>query len=334
MTAIGDESYIALGSAVVGNSLSVFKNGLLQPPYTFANPKKVLLPALATAGDVYVVEYTGVANVATAASLAGGWNPSGLFAASERGGWWDPSDITTLWQDSVATTPVTAVGDPVGRMDDKSGNGNHFIQANNTSFRPIYQVDGSGYPYLQFTAANTSYLYVASGLALAPRTASMMVVTAHKHDSTPTYGYIYNYAVWGGGNTSGYQVGRDTGTSIALYNDGSTLLNTFSDTALTARVIQALFDRTPGVQAISQKLNGVLSGTSSGGIDSTATDQNTAQVTMLGGIPNGAGTNVQTSPSSLFDGRVYGVLVRLAATSATLNTKAQTWMGNQIGLSI
>ena len=34
--------------------------------------------------------------------------------------WYDPSDLSTLYQDSAGTTPVTAVGQPVGLMLDKS----------------------------------------------------------------------------------------------------------------------------------------------------------------------------------------------------------------------
>ena len=50
--------------------------------------------------------------------------------------WYDPSDLSTLFQDSAGTTPVTAVGQQVGRMLDKSGRGNHATQATLTS-RPI-----------------------------------------------------------------------------------------------------------------------------------------------------------------------------------------------------
>ena len=58
------------------------------------------------------------------------------FAASEPGAWYDPSDMSTLFQDSAGTTPVTAVEQPVGRMLDKSGRGNHAIQATTTK-RPV-----------------------------------------------------------------------------------------------------------------------------------------------------------------------------------------------------
>ena len=47
-------------------------------------------------------------------------SPSNLFSASEVGVWYDPSDLTTLFQDSAGTTPVTAAGQTVGLMLDKS----------------------------------------------------------------------------------------------------------------------------------------------------------------------------------------------------------------------
>jgi hypothetical protein len=48
------------------------------------------------------------------------WNPSYIFYGGEPGVWYDPSDLTTLFQDSAGTTPVTAAGQTVGLMLDKS----------------------------------------------------------------------------------------------------------------------------------------------------------------------------------------------------------------------
>lgn len=64
------------------------------------------------------------------------WLPSRLFANNEVGAWYDPSDFSTLYQDSAGTTPVTAVEQPVGLMLDKSGNGKHATQATSAS-RPV-----------------------------------------------------------------------------------------------------------------------------------------------------------------------------------------------------
>ena len=67
---------------------------------------------------------TNVAGYSTAKSLeigpVLGYSPYALFNASETGVWFDPSDLSTLFQDSAGTTPVTAVEQPVGLMLDKS----------------------------------------------------------------------------------------------------------------------------------------------------------------------------------------------------------------------
>lgn len=75
-------------------------------------------------------------------------SPASLSPAA----WYDPSDISTLFQDSAGTTPVAADGDPVGKMLDKSGNGNHLVQAV-TSAQPTYRT-GGGLAWLSFNGTN------------------------------------------------------------------------------------------------------------------------------------------------------------------------------------
>jgi hypothetical protein len=72
----------------------------------------------------------------TFVNIYGGELPTVLFAAGEQGVWYDPSDMSTLFQDAAGTTPVTAVEQPVGRMLDKSGRGNHATQATSAA-RPV-----------------------------------------------------------------------------------------------------------------------------------------------------------------------------------------------------
>jgi len=42
-----------------------------------------------------------------------------LFSSGEQGWWYDPSDLSTLYQDAAGTTPVTAMEQPIGLMLDK-----------------------------------------------------------------------------------------------------------------------------------------------------------------------------------------------------------------------
>ena len=62
----------------------------------------------------------GKVGAAIRSAFAALWSPASLFASSEVGAWYDPSDLTTMFQDSAGTTPVTADGQPVGLILDKS----------------------------------------------------------------------------------------------------------------------------------------------------------------------------------------------------------------------
>ncbi|MEF3075159.1 hypothetical protein V2P20_08990 [Methylobacter sp. Wu1] len=53
-------------------------------------------------------------------SRSSGFNIASIFANGEQGVWLEPWDLTTMFQDSAGTIPVTAVGQPVGLRLDKS----------------------------------------------------------------------------------------------------------------------------------------------------------------------------------------------------------------------
>jgi hypothetical protein len=60
---------------------------------------------------------------------------------------YDPSDLSTLFQDAAGSTPVTADGQAVRLMRDKSGNGHHAIAPSDAA-RPLYKTAG-GLHWLQ-----------------------------------------------------------------------------------------------------------------------------------------------------------------------------------------
>lgn len=77
------------------------------------------------------------------------WTPKLLFEDGRPGYWGDPSDLSTLFQDTAGTIPVTAAGQSVARMNDKSGRGNHAMQAD-AARRPTLQQDVAGKYYLSY----------------------------------------------------------------------------------------------------------------------------------------------------------------------------------------
>ena len=77
-----------------------------------------------------------------------------LFANGEQGFAYDPNDLTTLYQDVAGTIPITAHGQPVGLMKDKSGRNNHAYQTVSAS-RPLLQRNATtGAYYLEFDGAD------------------------------------------------------------------------------------------------------------------------------------------------------------------------------------
>lgn len=81
------------------------------------------------------------------------FSPSSLFSASEPGAWYDPSDLTTMFQDTAGTVPVTAPGQPVARINDKSGRGNNATQATSAA-RPLYGIISATGQRNQFSYSN------------------------------------------------------------------------------------------------------------------------------------------------------------------------------------
>lgn len=80
------------------------------------------------------------------------YSPATLFASGEQGAWYDPSDMSTMFQDAAGTTPVTAPDQQVGLIRDKSGRANHASQPTGAS-RPILRQSGALW-FLEFDGVN------------------------------------------------------------------------------------------------------------------------------------------------------------------------------------
>ena len=73
-----------------------------------------------------------------------------LFANNEQGFFYDPNDLSTMFQDSAGTVPVTSVGQPVGLIRDKSGRNNHAYQTDSASHPILRKNAVTGANYLEF----------------------------------------------------------------------------------------------------------------------------------------------------------------------------------------
>jgi autotransporter-associated beta strand protein len=98
--------------------------------------------------------------LAVPAAQAAPWTPANL-PSDQLKNWYDAADLTTLWQNTGATTPVTATGQTVLRWNDKSANGNHLTVG---SGGPAYTAAAmNALPVLRFNGNSMSNLTATMG---------------------------------------------------------------------------------------------------------------------------------------------------------------------------
>ena len=103
-----------------------------------------------------------------------------LYPAAEFGWLFDPNDIATLFRDEAGDMPVTAAGQKVALMLDKSGNGNHAVQPDSAK-QPTYQVDGAN-GYLDFVNTASPTVVNCMDIAVAHLAAPRALIMALRMD--------------------------------------------------------------------------------------------------------------------------------------------------------
>jgi hypothetical protein len=143
VTFSGTGQYRKNGGAWITSATTVQNGDTLEIQITASGSYVTALTGTITIGDPAI---TWTYRVTTQSDPAI-WVPSNYFTGALAGAYYDPSDISTLWKDAAGTSPVTADGDQVIRIDDKSGNGHHLIST--FAQEPVYHT-GSGKPYVEF----------------------------------------------------------------------------------------------------------------------------------------------------------------------------------------
>ena len=168
----------------------------------------------------------------------------GLFASGEPGFWLDPSDLSTMYQDSSGTTPVTAVEQPVGRINDKSGRGCNYTQST-AGVRPVLSARVN-------LLTKTEQFDNAAWTKANGGTGTLPVVTANQGvapDGTTTADRIV-FARGAGSTASDYSVVYQTATvASGVSHKGGTYVK--SNTGSSQTVMIYLTQTTPVVVTMS-----------------------------------------------------------------------------------
>jgi lysophospholipase L1-like esterase len=115
--------------------------------YAARNALNEMFDGLHAKAVVYDRQAATLASLLTSdpVTVTSSYDPATLFSGA-AGVFFDPNDAASVWQDSAGTV-AGVVGQPVGRLSDKSGNGNHATQAT-AAARPLLKADPSGKRYV------------------------------------------------------------------------------------------------------------------------------------------------------------------------------------------
>ena len=218
---------------------------------------------------------------------------------------YDPSDLSTLFQDSDMTIPVTAGGQAVGALRDKSGNGHHLTQADPAS-RPTYHTDGARH-WLTFDGGDD---YLGGGIVHG---ATRSVHIAVRYDSGDAVVF------YGGRSSTNLRSMLGTGLGNA-FGAGVGTTSNYSNTvgsALTGldRIVYLGHDATTVEMWTNEPESKSL----------TQSGQTTpGQEAFLGAMNNSG------SPSSYFGGRFYGLIETATVPSDADKATIRSWLEARI----
>jgi hypothetical protein len=247
------------------------------------------------------------------------WNPSALFVGGEQGAWFDPSDITTLFQDNLGATPVTAAGQTVGKMLDKSGQGNHATQSV-LAQRPTYQIDSSGLPYISFDGVDDR---IATGSVTPTGDKAQVFAGVRKLSDASTSVIVET-------GTTGLESGI-----LGLFGPSATGANSYrfaSRGTVSANAGTGVFAAAPNTSVLTGL--GDISG-------DVVTLRRNGSIVQTVNTDQGTG-NYLASPLYIgrrgvsgtlgYNGRIYSLIVRFGASLTTDQiTSTETWVNGKTG---
>jgi len=228
----------------------------------------------------------------------------------------------TMFQDSAGTTPVTTDGDPVGKILDKSGRGNHASQAT-AAKRPLYKTSG-GLHWLQFDGVDDRVSSASLDLS-GTSTATLLLGLLRPNDS----GYKM-YAEFGPPDTTGgfYFASRSSVSGYEVGLKGSSgqtvaVTDTSAPPITDIATIELDYLQPTNATEIVIRVNGVVESTSQVG-------QPSAGDGPFGNLALNVGC--RSDGSLPVTGNIYSMIF-LGRTATTQEiTDTETWVADKTGV--
>ena len=245
---------------------------------------------------------TATLTITTGSDGGGGsFTPASLAPAL----WFDASDLSTLFQDTAATSPVTSDGQAIALIRDKSGNNRDLTQATAAN-RPLYRTSGA-LRWFEFDGARKAVL----AARFTANANNFAVAWLSRKSDTANHSVIAGVAGNQGWMGDNVLAGTSPSVEYATATATSQAYGGFSTASVLADHVSIL-NVTAGTLRTYQ--NGVA-GTTATGVVSVSLDGFTFAV-----------------PDYLYAGRVYQFLVFPRALTTAELDDLTAWMKAKAGL--
>lgn len=250
---------------------------------------------------------------------SGAFNPSQLSLVA----WYDPSDLSTMWQDTAATTAVTADGQAVARIDDKSGNGYHMVQGTSTK-RPIYKTDGT-YHWLLFDGTDDGMDVVSQGNSAVTMPLTWSACSGFRTEST------VNQSVMDSDNSN---------PTVARYAQQLRVVSSTLQSITFNEAVSAFTDSAGAVSTAtnyvsfssrrSAEIEAYLDGVTDGATATSGTNASGAYPMAIG-----KRTDVQSGGDFQYlNGRIYGAVMTNGDLTTSEQGDLEQWMAEKANVTL
>ena len=245
-----------------------------------------------------------------------------LFATGEQGFFYDPNDLSTMFQNSAGTIPVTAAGQPVGLLLDKSGRNNPAYQTT-SSARPILRQNATtGAYYLEFDGGD-DFLQTSNIDFTATDKVSVFAGVRKLSDST--YGVLLELSAAVGSVIGAFCVfaPRNVNASgnFGIMSKGAVLVDVATPTIL-APVSAVISAKSAMASGLSMRVNGALS----------ASSNNSQGAGNFGNYPLYIGR--RNGASLPFNGHMYGLIGISKLTSDAETLAIEKELAKRVGVTL
>lgn len=241
------------------------------------------------------------------------------IVASNNGLIYNIQDLSTLYQDAAGTIPVTAIGQPVGKVLDISGNGNHATQPITAARPTLVQIDGLyalsfdgiddhlNIPYLGLYAGGACSIVAAIDSQNQTTNAALI---SERNLTVATQQYIPSRRV------------ANDGIDALLINDvGATVKDTNGTTSgLRTKTVRSIIDN-------GQNINIYKEGVLSGYDDYTRSGSLTLNNTTLG-------ASISTTNSMFMKMNLFGLIVTKSALNDVQRLQCEKYLGRKVNVPI